>query len=73
MLGKILLLALAVWLILSIIKQYQRSLEAPKPPRPESEDMVACAACGLHIPKAESILRHGTYFCCKEHSEKPPQ
>lgn len=70
MLGKLLLLALAVWLILSLLKQYRRSMDAPPAPRGEAQDMVACAVCGVHLPKSESILKKGAYYCCKEHSEQ---
>ena len=68
MLGKLLLLAIAIWLVLKLLRQYRRSMDAPSAPRPQAQDMVACAACGVHIPKSESILRQGAYYCCKEHS-----
>lgn len=32
-----------------------------------AEDMVRCAKCGVHLPKSESILTDGNYFCCAEH------
>lgn len=74
MLGKILLLALAVWLVLLLLRQYRRSLErTPKSARREPEDMVACDVCGVHLPRSESILKHGAYYCCKEHSDKAAQ
>ena len=69
MLGKLLLLAIAVWLVLTLLRQYRRSMDAPSAkPRQQAQDMVACAACGVHIPKSESIFRQGAYYCCKEHS-----
>lgn len=70
MLGKLLLLALAVWLVLVLLKGYRRSLDAPRAPRPMPEDMVRCAVCGVHLPKTESILKNGVYYCCEEHSNK---
>ena len=66
MLGKILLLGLACWLVLSMLKQYRRSLDRPTPP--EDQDMVRCAVCAVHLPKVESIQQDGAYFCCTEHS-----
>ena len=69
MLGKLLLLAIAVWLVLTLLRQYRRSMDAPSAkPHSQAQDMVVCAACGVHIPKSESILRQGAYYCCKEHS-----
>lgn len=70
MLGKILLLGIALWLILTLLKQYRRSLDAPKPQPPESQDMVRCAVCGVHLPKSESIQQKGEYYCCTEHSKQ---
>lgn len=69
MLGKILLLGLALWLILALLKQYRRSLDQPTPPQPDSQDMVRCAVCGVHLPKAESIEQNGEHYCCIEHSQ----
>lgn len=74
MLGKLLLLALAVWVILLLLKQYTRSSHKPRPSaKPEPQDMVSCQACGVHLPKTESILKKGAYYCCKEHSDKAGQ
>lgn len=74
MLGKLLLLALAVWMVLLLLKQYRRGNAASRPaPRPEAQDMVSCRECGVHLPKSESILKKGAYYCCKEHSDKAGQ
>lgn len=70
MLGKILLLGLALWLILTLLKQYRRGIDAPKPAQPESQDMVQCTTCGVHLPKAESIEQNGKYYCCAEHNQQ---
>jgi uncharacterized protein len=34
---------------------------------PAPEPMVACARCGLHIPKGESVEADGRHYCCPEH------
>ncbi len=70
MLGKILLLGLALWLVLTLLKQYRRSVDAPREDAPPSEDMVRCAVCGVHLPKAECIEKNGRHYCCPEHSEQ---
>ena len=57
MLGKLLLLALAIWMILLLLKQYRRGVQPPRAPRMESQDMVSCKECGVHLPKSESILK----------------
>lgn len=74
MLGKLLLLALAIWMVLLLLKQYRRGIGTPRQPgKTESQDMVSCKECGVHLPKNESILKKGAYFCCKEHSDKAEQ
>ncbi|MDD4911436.1 MAG: PP0621 family protein [Sideroxydans sp.] len=35
-----------------------------------SEDMVRCAQCGVHMPKSESILAGGHFYCSDEHRVK---
>lgn len=69
MLGKILLLGLALWLILTLLKRYRHSLDQPGQPLPKSQDMVRCARCNVHLPKTESIEHNGQYYCCIEHSQ----
>ena len=71
MLGKILLLGLALWLILALLKQYRRSIDQPAPPQPGNQDMVRCPVCGVYLPKAESIEQNGEHYCCIEHSLHP--
>jgi len=31
--------------------------------------LVACARCGVLIPKSEAKMRDGRYFCCDEHRQ----
>ena len=31
------------------------------------EDMVRCAYCGVHLPKGESLLADGKYYCSESH------
>lgn len=41
-----------------------------------AEDMVRCIYCGVHLPKSESILAGGKYYCCEAHRlahQPPPQ
>ena len=61
-----LLMAIAVVVYL-LIKSYRRNV--PKQDNPVAEDMVRCAHCGVHLPKSESILAGGNFFCCAEHRD----
>jgi uncharacterized protein len=76
--GKILLLALAIWLIINVLKRYGRSVDptqkaktAAEAAESMSETMVQCAHCGVHLPKSDSLLIEGQYFCCEAHSKQP--
>jgi uncharacterized protein len=32
------------------------------------QEMVACRACGLHLPRSEAVFgSNGAPFCCNEH------
>lgn len=33
------------------------------------EPLVACARCGVLIPKSEAKMRDGRYFCCDDHRQ----
>jgi uncharacterized protein len=46
---------------------------ARRPPvRPQlPQEMVACAQCGLHLPKSEALPgTRGDWYCCKEHRQR---
>lgn len=77
--SRILLLAIAVlvlfWLLrraLSGRKGGGKAADRGPPPAPE---LVACARCGVHLPKNEATLRVGQdagaqqdHFCSEEHA-----
>lgn len=68
--AKILFLAIAAWLIITIIKRYQNSISnSAKPKQPDIEDMIPCAKCGVHLPKSDSIMVDQQYYCCEAHSK----
>ena len=41
---------------------------------PQEEDMVRCEQCGVHLPRSESLLTRGYYYCSPEHQRQhtPP-
>lgn len=51
-----------------LLKSYGKSLHRDRPPvAGTGEDMVRCAHCGVHLPKSESVLSDGEFFCSDEH------
>ncbi|SDQ61754.1 MULTISPECIES: PP0621 family protein [Nitrosospira] len=71
--GRLLFFVLIAVLVFWAIRSYRRGLkkrqeEAQKEsPSIESEDMVRCTHCGVHLPKSESILSEDKFFCSDEH------
>jgi uncharacterized protein len=64
----ILLVVLAVWAI-------RRALRASKPGEPiskdaalQQQDLVRCARCGVHLPRAEAHLASGLTYCGADHA-----
>lgn len=48
----------------------QRRPPAP-PPAAAPQDMVRCAACGLHLPRDEALVdSRGRTFCSPEHRDQ---
>jgi uncharacterized protein len=68
---KILLLIAMVFVVLGVLRAYQRSLGKPSAPTRESrvEDMVKCAHCGVNLPRSEAIYSGGAFFCTAEHQK----
>lgn len=60
---KFLLLLLAVWIILTILKQRR------PPPSTETKNgtMVRCAVCDVHLPESEAISSGGRHYCSEAH------
>ena len=63
----IVLVVLAVWLL-------RRALRGPsarppaKPPQEKPGELVSCAHCGVHLPRAEAHGVEGALYCSAEHA-----
>ena len=64
--GRILLLAIIAFLIWLIFRGFFRAQvkksDAPAN-LPRGEDMVACARCGVNLPRSEAREESGTFYC----------
>jgi uncharacterized protein len=72
--AKFLLLVGVIAAVVLLVKNFQRSLARQNEEDPDkavaptkSEDMVRCERCGVHLPRSESFLSQGRYFCTDEH------
>ncbi len=69
---KYLLLIIIVVAVLLIARAGQRRVvdkAARRPPAPSTgpEPMLACAHCGTHLPRGESLPGRGGVFCDEAH------
>jgi uncharacterized protein len=69
-LAKLIFFLLVAWVVYWLLRSSRRSGDAGRaepPPPPSPEAMVACARCGLHVPRSESVESAGRHYCCPEH------
>jgi uncharacterized protein len=64
--SKLLLLVIAAAVIYFLVTGYARKRGRPSPAA-QSESMVACAHCGLNVPRGEALESAGRFFCSEEH------
>ncbi len=65
----LIIIALVYWLLTSYRRRINKPTDPAKPAdTAKTQDMVSCAHCGVHLPKGESLLVDGKYFCCEAHS-----
>ncbi|HET8668331.1 MAG TPA: PP0621 family protein [Terriglobales bacterium] len=66
--SRLIFLAAIVAVIYLLLKSYRGRNPTPKQQAPDrAEDMVRCAQCGVHLPRSESILADGKYYCSEAH------
>ncbi len=68
---KIVLFLIAVFVLLWLLRGAtgrRRGVGAPpKPPSQEPQQMIACAHCGVHLPRDEALPGRGGVFCGDAH------
>jgi uncharacterized protein len=77
--GKFIVLLVVVFLIVWLVRGGRPGRAAPPAPSPPSspptpanapatpDTIVACAHCGLHLPKADALPGRGGVFCGEAH------
>ncbi|MGP1628966.1 MAG: PP0621 family protein [Giesbergeria sp.] len=66
------LLVLLVVLGVAYLVWRAKRVNSKKPAQPPGklpapQDMVACAHCGVHVPRSDAWLRDGRSYCSAEH------
>ena len=65
--GKLIVLIALVVLAVWLIRRALRGNETREKP-PVQGDLVACARCGVHLPRSEARLADGRLYCGEEHA-----
>jgi uncharacterized protein len=62
-----LLFLLAVIVVVYLLLRSFRRQASKKDVSAPAEEMVRCAQCGVHLPKSESIMAGGNFYCSDAH------
>lgn len=65
---RLIFIALAVWVLIALIRSYMRRTGAPRQPQ-RIGTIVRCAKCGLHVPQSEALLQDERYYCSAAHRD----
>jgi uncharacterized protein len=60
----------AVWLVKRALAGGRKGQVAQKPP--VDAELVSCARCGVHLPRAEARLQGERLYCSEEHARLGP-
>jgi uncharacterized protein len=64
----VILVVAAVWLIRRALRAAARPDQTRQKNAPVQQDLVSCARCGVHLPRAEARESAGRLFCGEEHA-----
>jgi uncharacterized protein len=69
MILKLLLIAAVIWVVYIMFfknKSLKQNETKTKTKKPQANDMVECASCGVYVEVSEAILSNGKYYCSRE-------
>ena len=67
----ILLVVAAAWLVRRALRRAKATNVEKQPPL--QADLVSCAHCGMHLPRAEARLAGDRVYCGDEHARLGPR
>ncbi len=75
--GRLILLVIAlfvlIWLVRSALAGRGKRDGAPGEPQAGQGELVQCAHCGVHLPRAEARSAPGGAYCSEEHARLGPR
>jgi uncharacterized protein len=77
MIGRIILAVVVIALVLWLLRRALAATRRPDEPgspadRPKGE-LVACAQCGVNLPRSEARSAGGRHYCSEEHWRLGPK
>jgi len=63
------LIGIAFWLW----KRIKNPTARPEPRTDDTQVMVRCAHCNLHVPQREALERSGSWYCSSQHLQLGPR
>ena len=69
---RLLLIALAVWIIITLLRSRRKRQDALKKQQGSQNigKIVPCEICGTHIPENEALHHAGKVYCSPEHRDQ---
>ena len=65
--GKIVLFLVVAFVVYAVIRGANRPAKRRENSVPRTESMVACARCGVNVPRSEALEAAGRLYCSEEH------
>jgi uncharacterized protein len=65
--SRLIFIIVIIAVVYFLLKSYSRK-SRKQDETPQTQDMVSCAYCGVHLPKSDSVLMNGKHYCCTAHS-----
>jgi len=65
--SRLLFLVIIAAVVYWLLKSYRKQLPEDENTSAQAEDMVRCVYCSVHLPKHESVLSDGQYYCSEAH------
>jgi len=67
---RLIVIALIIYLVIQIFKRWAANKNSQTSVHQKNtQKMVQCEICQLHIPENEALQRDGEFFCSQEHLE----
>jgi uncharacterized protein len=65
--GRVFFVLAVIVVVFLLLRSYRRQAPKQQDVSPVAEEMVRCVQCGVHLPKSESILAGGNFYCSDAH------